>query len=81
MKRTPVDSSNIHSIGYDDKARKLHVQVLDSKDRTKPGPIYEYDDVPAAKHAGLMAAGSKGSYFHQHIRSKPELHPFRKIAA
>lgn len=60
---TPVKSTNIHSIGYDQKSRRMSVRFNGSG-------TYHYDDVPPEEHAKLMAADSVGSHFHQHIRSK-----------
>lgn len=65
MIRTPVESSNIASIGYDPASRVLEVQF---KSGGKPGSIYRYADVPADEHAALMAAESPGSHFSSNIR-------------
>jgi hypothetical protein len=70
MKRTLVSSSNLHSVGHDAATQKLHVQFLNSRDRTQPGKIYEYPNVSAEEHAALMAASSKGGHFHRHIKAK-----------
>ncbi len=56
MERVTVTSSNIKSIGYDGQSRILEVEFLD-------GAVYEYYDVPAHVHAGLMSAQSHGAYF------------------
>jgi hypothetical protein len=61
MKRTPVSSSNIASIGYDAATRTLEVEFND-------GSVYHYFGVPQSEYAGLMAAGSHGSYLAQHIK-------------
>ena len=61
MKRTPVSSSNIASIGYDAPTRTLEVEF-------HHGGTYQYFGVPQSEYAGLMAAGSHGSYFAQHIK-------------
>jgi len=59
MKRTPVLSSNIDSIGYE--AGTLEIKF-------KSGNIYQYQGVPEHVYHELMAAPSKGSYFADHIR-------------
>ncbi len=61
--RVPVDSSNLKSVGFDEKARVLEIEF-------HHGGIYHYHDVPAETHAALMKAESKGKYFQSHIRNK-----------
>jgi len=61
MQRTPVSSSNLASVGYDPVTATLAVEF-------HHGGIYEYDNVSANLHAGLMAAASHGTYFDQHIK-------------
>lgn len=61
MERTPVDSSNISSIGYDEGSNTLEIEF-------HSGGIYQYFDVPIGIHQGIMGAGSKGQYFAQHIK-------------
>ncbi len=63
MERVTVTSSNIKSIGYDGQSRILEVEFLD-------GAVYEYYDVPAHVHAGLMSAQSHGAYLHAHIQRR-----------
>ena len=60
MKRVLVRSRNILSIGYDETTATLEIEFRD-------GAVYEYYDVPASEHQGLMAARSHGSYLHTHI--------------
>jgi len=67
----PVNTSNIEAIGHDPASNTLAV-------RFKGGSVYHYDNVPAEKHAALMAAPSIGSHFHQQIKSRPDLHPYHK---
>ena len=61
MDRTPVESSNIRSLGYDPDTRLLEVEF-------KSGTIYHYSGVPAETHRELMAAPSKGVYFGREIK-------------
>jgi hypothetical protein len=68
MKREPVDSSTIASIGYMPQRCTLEVEFRDS------GDVYLYFDVPAQEHAEFMAAESKGFYLN-HI-FKPKGHRF-----
>lgn len=59
MKRTPVTSSSIKSIGHEGDT--LHVEFASGK-------TYKYSSVSAEKHAALMAASSTGGHFSKHIR-------------
>ena len=62
MTMLPVKSSNIDSVGYDQKTMALTVKF-------KSGSTHQYDDVSPEKHAELMKAESVGSHFHKHIRN------------
>ena len=68
MKRTPVKSSNIVSVGHDPETNTLEIEF-------KGGGVYSYDGVSAAKHSALMGADSIGSHFHAHIKNA---HSFTK---
>lgn len=57
---TPVKSSNIHSVGYDEQSCVLTVRFLN-------GATHAYAGVPAEDHRKLMDADSVGSHFHRHI--------------
>ncbi|SEN89859.1 KTSC domain-containing protein [Flavobacterium sp. CF108] len=61
MEREFVKSSNISSIGYDDKNQILEIEF-------NHGGIYQYFDVPEYIYDQLMSANSKGSYFSSQIR-------------
>ena len=63
IKREPVKSSDIKSIGYDSKSKVLEIEF-------SPERIYQYSDFPAEIHSNLMAASSKGGYFHAFIKGK-----------
>jgi hypothetical protein len=63
MKRTPVNSSAIVSVGYD--AEKQHMQVEFNGGRT-----YTYQDVPESAHEDLINADSIGKHFNQHISGR-----------
>jgi hypothetical protein len=63
IERIPVESSNLKSVGYDEKTRVLEIEF-------HHGGIYRYYDVPADTHSALMKAESKGKYFQSHIRNK-----------
>lgn len=61
MKRAPVDSEAIASVGYEPAQRMLEVEFTS-------GALYRYLDVPNDLHVGLMAAESHGEYFTAHLR-------------
>jgi hypothetical protein len=62
MKLISVRSSNLAAIGYNAKAKTLHVEFLN-------GAVWQYFDVPAGIWNGLRSAKSHGQYFHQNIRT------------
>lgn len=62
MDRVQVSSTNLRSVGYDATAMLLEIEFLN-------GAIYEYSAVPLTVYEGLMAADSKGSFFHENVRS------------
>lgn len=63
MQRQAVSSSNIASIGYDSRSQTLEIEF-------RSGGLYEYYDVPEGVYSDFMAAGSHGTYFHDHIKEK-----------
>ncbi len=62
MDRTPVDSTNVESVGYDPGTATLEIEF-------KNGGIYQYFGVPDQVHSDLMNAPSKGLYFNANIRN------------
>jgi len=67
MNRQPVSSSDLRSVGYDPAAQVLEIEF-------HSGGVYQYTGVPASAHTALMQAGSKGSYFHAHIKDRYPTH-------
>jgi hypothetical protein len=63
MKREPVESSSLASVGYDAATAVLEIAFL-------AGGVYRYYQVPASVHRELMAADSLGNYFTQFIRPR-----------
>ena len=61
MNRTPVKSSNLASVGYENGV--LEIKFLS-------GRVYQYDGVPENIHSGLMNASSKGRYFWRYVRDR-----------
>lgn len=62
MERTPVKSSNLHSVGYDSSNQILEIEF-------NSGGIYQYSQVPEDIYNSLMNADSKGRYFIQNIKN------------
>lgn len=69
-RRTPVSSSNLRSVGYDEESRTLEIEF-------HSGGVYEYYDVPAETFRELVQADSRGGYFHDHVRGE---YDYRQIA-
>jgi hypothetical protein len=69
MDRTPVQSSNLRSVGYDPVRRILEIEFHD-------GGVYQYQSVDPSVYNGLMSAGSHGSFFHAYVKN---IYPYRKV--
>jgi hypothetical protein len=65
MKRISVNSSNLASVGYDEKSQILEIEF-------NHGGVYQYFDVPELVHNGLMNASSHGKYFVVNIKDDYE---------
>jgi hypothetical protein len=63
MKVTPVESSTLATVGYDESGELLQLEFHSRA-------IYRYFFVPSAVHEALLAATSKGSYFNRAIRGR-----------
>ncbi|WP_347276621.1 KTSC domain-containing protein [Pseudomonas viridiflava] len=63
MDMVRVNSSAITSVGYDPATGRMKIMF-------KQGRAYDYCGVPPNIHQGLMAAGSKGTYFDRMIRDR-----------
>lgn len=72
MKRIPVQSSDLESVGYDAERQILEIEF-------HSGGVYWYMNVPQNIYFGLMSASSKGRYFSQYIRDNRR-YPYRKIS-
>ena len=62
---TPVDSSNLLQIGYDESTQDLFIEFQDNR-------TYVYSAVPESTYQELMDADSKGSYFNREIKPNYE---------
>jgi hypothetical protein len=67
MDRTPVESSNIQSIGYDPATRVLEVEFGKAELEDPTNRIYIYRDVPRDVYEALMDDRSHGGYLNEHI--------------
>jgi len=56
-----VQSSHLHILRYDTDLQELQITFNN-------GSVYVYADVPIEEWQGLIAASSKGKYFHRYIR-------------
>lgn len=73
MNMTPVKSSNIAEIGHDPTTNTLAVRFNPRKGAAEgaKGPLWHYADVPAEKHAALLAdTDSHGKHFNTNIRGQ-----------
>ena len=63
MRRTPVTSSSIVSVGYDDASSTLEVEFVG-------GRVYRYFAVPRAVYRSLLEAASVGATFNVVVRTR-----------
>jgi hypothetical protein len=61
VRRVPVDSSAVVSIGYDAATNQLEVEFVG-------GGVYRYFGVPRRRVDELFAAASIGAYLTRHIK-------------
>ena len=69
MQMVSVSSSNLSAVGYDPNTKTLRIRFHSG--------TYDYYNVPASIHSGLMNASSKGQYHHAHIKNS---YGYKKIA-
>jgi KTSC domain-containing protein len=69
MKREPVKSTAIVSVGYERTSHTLEVEF-------SSGTIYQYHQVDAKTYRQLMKAPSKGRFLDLHIRDE---YPFHRV--
>lgn len=71
MTRTPVQSSNIKSIGYDPSRLMLEVEFVPPKSKPdSSGAVWRYTPVREEIYNELMSAESIGSYFAKNIKPR-----------
>src|SRR4051812_9293988 len=72
IKRTPVESTALASVGYSKKLGALEIEF-------RNGAIYRYLEVDPAAYEALLKASSKARFYDQNIRHKyPSLHVRRR---
>ena len=59
MRRRPVNSSSVRSVGWSDGTLELEYVS---------GDVYQYYEVPQPTYAALLAAPSIGAYINKHIK-------------
>jgi hypothetical protein len=63
IKREPVQSTALASVGYSKRLRALEIEF-------RNGAIYRYLDIPPAIYHDLMNAPSKARFYDENIRRK-----------
>lgn len=71
MKRTNVHSSNIKSVGYDEKTHILEIEFVS-------GGIYQYQNVSKELYERFLRARSKGSFFYTYIKDNKN-YPYTRM--
>lgn len=61
MRRDPVASSNLVSVGYDPSSQTLEIEF-------SSGGIYQYYNVPETIYNELLLAPSKGQFFASQVK-------------
>ena len=70
MNHVPVSSSNLRSVGYDPESLTLEITFIS-------GGTYQYHGVTQGVYDSLLAASSKGKFFHAHIKN---IFPYNKVS-
>ncbi len=66
MKREPVDSTAIKSIGYNEDKQILEVEILET------GRIYKYFNVPLEEYLDFIEAPSLGKFYSMNVKDRYE---------
>jgi len=61
LERKAVRSTNVASVGYDQKSKVLEIAF-------KSGGVYQYSGVPEKRYQSLMKASAIGSYFVREVK-------------
>ena len=77
---TPVQSSQIHSIGHDPETNTMQVRFLAGRGEQRgPGALYQYTGVSAEDFAAFEKAESKGSHFGKVFKPAQDRYPFTRV--
>jgi hypothetical protein len=68
MRRVPIVSISIASIGYEADSRVLEIEFRES------GKVYRYFDVPPGEYEAFLQSPSKGSYLNQTLKNRGYLY-------
>lgn len=71
-----VESSQIHSIGYDPETNTLAIRF---KSRGGPGSLYHYSNFTVDDFTAFSNAESKGAHFGKYIKPFSDRYPYVKI--
>jgi len=63
MNRTPLSSSVIASIGYDNTSQTLEIEFVSSK-------VYEYQNVLVEVYNDFLSSPSPGNYYNDYIKGE-----------
>lgn len=75
-----VESSQIHSIGYDAESKTLAIRFRDRKTNL-PTSLYHYSNFSAEDFAAFEQAESKGNHHGKHIKPYDKKYPYTKVEA
>lgn len=76
IETTPVESSLISEVGYDEATSTLAVKF---HGKGKPGPTYHYRNVGSTEWAAMRDAKSIGGFFISRIKPLPGRYPFTRV--
>ncbi len=71
MKRIPIASEVLSSIGYDHEEAVLEIEF-------RNGRIYHYYAVPPSVYKALMASESAGNYFNHEVKDRYPTEPISR---
>jgi len=63
LKRQPVKSRILRSVGYDESSKILEIEF-------QTGLVYEYSGVPSKVYKDLMSSDAMGKYFSEKVRNR-----------
>ncbi len=70
MKRIPVESSDLASVGWEAGTLEVEFRAKETKNGIKPAEIYQYFDVPEQVFRELMTLKKPGQLFYYKVRNR-----------